>query len=541
MARRILSLWLPRLATDAWARRRPETAAQPLASVAAERGRLIVAATNRAAERAGVHPGATLADARAVEPGLATFDADPAADAALLDRLAGWALRWTPWTAADGDGLVLDVTGCAHLFGGESGLARDVVERLARTGFESRAAIADTPAAAWAVARYATLSPLGRGWSAGPGEGGPRRAASGNRGTSSPQPSPQRGEGVIIPPLAQRQALDPLPMAALRLPAGIVAALDAVGLRRIGDLHGVPRATLAARFGAEPMRRLDQALGQLDEPVSPHRPVVPHSARLAFAEPISTPDDLARAARHLLDTLCAGLERSQEGARRLELEAHRIDRRPEDAPQTLAIGTGRPVRDPAALMRLFAEKLERIEPGPGIEVMVLAAPVVGPLGALQTGLDGGSDDSGLGELVDRLGNRLGPRSVLRLVPRASWLPERAVAGCPALGVPANQSAPLLWPADRPRPVRLLAPPEPIEAVAPVPDDPPRMFRWRGVAHRVRRADGPERIESEWWRKHGDPRDYYRVEDSEGRRFWLFRQGLYRPDAAARWFLHGFFG
>lgn len=511
MARRILSLWLPRLATDAWTRRRPELGAPPLAAVAAERGRQMIAAVNHAAERAGIRPGATLADARAVEPGLTVFDADPAGDARLLENLADWALRWTPWTATDGDGLVLDVTGCAHLFGGEPELMADVVERLARASFESRAAIADTPAAAWAVARY---------------------------GTPSPQPSPQRGEGAIIPPAQQGQALAPLPMAALRLPAETVGALAAVGLRRVGDLHRVPRATLTARFGPLPGRRLDQALGRLDEPVSPHRPVAPHTARLACAEPIATPDAIARAARHLLDTLCAGLERSQEGARRLELAAHRIDRRLEDAPQTLAIGTGRPVRDPAALMRLFTERLDRIAPGFGIEVMVLSATVVGPLGAVQAGLDGGGDESDLGDLVDRLGNRLGPHSVLRLVPRESWLPERAVAGCSPLGTPANQS---LWPADRPRPVRLLAPPEPIEAVAPVPDDPPLMFRWRGIAHRVRRADGPERIEAEWWRRTGDPRDYYRVEDADGRRFWLFRQGLYRPGTAARWFLHGFFG
>ncbi|WP_448189414.1 Y-family DNA polymerase [Azospirillum sp. sgz301742] len=501
MARRILSLWLPRLSTDAWTRRRPEMAAQPLAAVAAERGRSMVVAVNHAAERAGVHRGVTLADARAVEPGLVAFDADPAGDARLLDALADWALRWTPWTATDGDGLVLDVTGCAHLFGGESGLLADVVERLKRAGFEAHAALADTPAAAWAVARYAD-SPL------------------------------------IIAPALQRQALDPLPMAALRLPPETVTALAAVGLRRVGDLHGVPRATLTARFGPQPARRLDQALGRLDEPVSPHRPVAPHTARLAFAEPIATPDDLARATRALLDALCEGLEHRQEGARRLELTAHRIDRRLEDAPQSLVVGTGRPVRDPAALMRLFAEKLERLAPGPGIEVMVLSAPVAGPLGAVQTGLDGGGDDSDLGDLVDRLSNRLGPQSVLRLVPRASWLPERAVAGCSPLARPANQP---LWPADRPRPVRLLAPPELIEAIAPVPDDPPRMFRWRGIAHRVRRADGPERIEAEWWRRDGAPRDYYRVEDSDGRRFWLFRQGLYQPETAPRWFLHGFFG
>ncbi|HYG87063.1 MAG TPA: DNA polymerase Y family protein [Azospirillum sp.] len=507
MARRILSLWLPRLATDAWTRDRGHDATRPLAAVAGERGRLMVTAVNRTAERAGVHPGFTLADARAVEPTLVVFDADPQGDSGMLARLAGWALRYTPWTAPYGtDGLVLDVTGCAHLFGGESGLLVDLAKRLKHAGLESCAAIADTPAAAWAVARY----------------GGTCR---------------------IIPPAAQRQALDPLPMAALRLPAGIVSELAAVGLRRVGDLHGVPRATLTARFGPEPARRLDQALGRLDEPVSPHRPVPPHTARLALPEPIATPEAIARAVRHLLDELCRGLERTQKGARRLELAVHRIGRTLEDAPQTLAVGTGRPVRDPAALQRLFAEKLDRIAPGLGIEVMTLSAPVVGPLGAVQAGLDGTGDDSDLGDLMDRLGNRLGPHSVLRLVPRESWLPERAVVGNPPLNPPANQSLrPLeLWPADRPRPVRLLAPPEPIEAIAPVPDDPPAQFRWRGAVHRVRRADGPERIEAEWWRRTGSPRDYYRVEDTDGRRFWLFRLGLYQPGAKAQWFLHGFFG
>lgn len=510
MARRILSLWLPRLTTDVWMRRRGHDAARPLAAVTGERGRLMLSAVNRAAEQAGGRPGITLADARAVEPALAVFDADPRDDALMLARLADWALRYTPWTAPDGtDGLVLDVTGCAHLFGGESGLLADLVERLDHAGIESRAAIADTPAAAWAVARYAPL------------------------------PSP----GANVPPARQRHAIDPLPVAALRLPPHTVDGLAAVGLRRVGDLHGVPRATLTARFGPLPAQRLDQALGHLDEPVSPHRPVPPHAVRIALPEPITTPEAIAGAVRHLLEELCRGLERTQEGARRLELAAYRIDRRLDDAPQALAIGTGRPVRDPATLLRLFAGKLERIAPGHGIEVMALSATVVGPLGALQAGLDGAGDDTDLGDLVDRLGNRLGPHSVLRLVPRESWLPERAVAGCPPLQPPPGRphGPSLSWPADRPRPVRLLAPPEPIEAMAPVPDDPPRQFRWRGAVHRVRHADGPERIEAEWWRRDGSPRDYYRVEDAEGRRFWLFRQGLYRPDVAPRWFLHGFFG
>ncbi|CAO3372978.1 Y-family DNA polymerase [Azospirillum argentinense] len=535
-ARRILSLWLPRLPTDAHSRRHPERRDHPLAAILAERGRLGVAAVNRAAEEAGVHPAMSLADARAIEPALAVFDADPESDARLLERIAGWCTRYTPWTAPDGpDGVALDITGCAHLFGGEEAMAADLSARLSAAGFESRLAVADTPAAAWALARFAAPSlPLPRF----AGEG--IRPSPAKRGRGGPA---KRGGGG-------NQAdtlLSPLPVAALRLPAATVQGLAAVGLRRIGDLHALPRATLAARFGAELLRRLDQAFGRLDEPLSPRLPAPPHSVRLALPEPITTAEAIAEAVRHLLAALCAGLENTGEGARRLRLELHRVDRRLEDTPQTLAIGTGHPVRRPDALMRLFAQKLDRVEPGPGLELMVLSATEAGPLAAAQAALDGTTDGGTdgqpeLGELMDRLGNRLGERAVLRLIPRQSWLPERSVAPASAFG-PTFAAAPggALWPADRPRPVRLLAPPEPIEVMALVPDDPPSMFRWRGAQHRVRRADGPERIAAEWWRRDGEPRDYYRVEDEAGRRFWVYRQGLYRPGVAAPWFLHGFFG
>ncbi|MGR0183520.1 Y-family DNA polymerase [Azospirillum aestuarii] len=530
-ARRILSLWLPRLPTDAHSRRHPALCGHPLAAILAERGRLAVAAVNRAAAEAGVRPGMSLADARAIEPALAVFDAEPESDARLLERIAGWCTRYTPWTTPDGpDGVALDITGCAHLFGGEEAMAADLTARLTAAGFESRLAVADTPAAAWALARFGRKAPtlplrgslpppLRRGGidsslpcGAGEGRGGGNRADT---------------------------LLSPLPVAALRLPPATVDGLAAVGLRRIGDLHAVPRATLAARFGPELLRRLDQAYGRLDEPLSPRLPVPPHSVRLALPEPLTTAEAIAEALRRLLATLCAGLEKSGEGARRLRLELHRVDRRLEDAPQTLAIGTGHPVRRPDALMRLFAQKLDRVEPGPGLELMVLSATEAGPLAAAQAALDGGIDGQPeLGELMDRLANRLGARAVLRLVPRQSWLPERSVAPASAF---ADAPGGSLWPADRPRPVRLLAPPEPIEAMALVPDDPPVMFRWRGAQHRIRLADGPERIAAEWWRSDGEPRDYYRVEDEAGRRFWVFRQGLYRPGVAAPWFLHGFFG
>ena len=484
----------------------PELRARPFALLQTERQRRMVVAVNRAAASVGISPGHTLSDARALEPALEVAEATPEEDAALLGRIADWARRYSPWTAADGlDGVVIDITGCAHLFAnhlceGEAALAADLTGRLRAAGFSARAAIADTPAAAWGLVRF------------------------GN------------------PEDRRQERLDGLPLAALRLPAETVEGLHALGLRRIGDLHAMPRAGLAARFGAKLLQRYDQAFGRLDEPISPRRPVSEHRERLTFAEPISTPESIVGALRHLLGRLCKGLEAAGQGVRRLRLDAHRTDQRVDDEPQSLTLGTSRPTRDPAALARLFAPLLERIEPGSGLETLVLSATETGPLSAVQTGMDGEKVDGGLAELVDRLTLRLGERAVLRLVPRESWLPERCVAPHPPL---ESLPPPKPWPAGQPRPLRLLTPPEPVEATAPLPDDPPLQFVWRGVRHRVSRAEGPERIECEWWRGEGSlglaVRDYYRVEDGDGRRFWLFRAGLYRPGETPRWFLHGFLG
>lgn len=478
-----------------------EQRARPFALLRIERQRRVVVAVNRAAAAMGISPGHSLADARALEPGLEVAEATPDTDSALLGRIADWARRYSPCTAVDEpDGVVIDITGCAHLFGGEGALAADLTGRLRAAGFAARAAIAATPTAAWGIVRFADAEER------------------------------------------RRERLDGLPLAALRLQAETVEALHALGLRRIGDLHVMPRAGLAARFGEKLLQRYDQAFGRLDEPISPRRPVPAFRERLSFAEPIATPESIAGALRHLLRRLCAGLEAAGQGARRLRLDAHCIDQRVDDEPQGLTLGTSRPARDPAVLARLFAPLLERIEPGPGLETLTLAATETEPLGAIQIGMDGEGADGGLVELVDRLVLRLGDRAVLRLVPRESWLPERCVAPLPPVQpVPA----PKPWPAGRPRPLRLLTPPEPVEAIAPLPDDPPLQFLWRGVRHRVRRADGPERIECEWWRPEGSlglaVRDYYRVEDGDGRRFWLFRAGLYRPGENPRWFLHGFLG
>ncbi len=476
-----------------------------------------MAAATSAAQAAGVVPGLPLADARALVPGLHTAEADPAGDGRALAALADWCGRYTPWTAVNGgDGMWLDISGCAHLFGGETALLEDLGGRLKGLGFHGLAAAADTPGAAWAVARFAD-----------------RRT----------------GVAIIVSAGKTRQALAPLPVAGLRLPPATVEGLSRVGLRRIGDLLGLPRAPLAARFGETLVKRLDEALGRTDEPISPRRPTPPMRARLAFAEPIGRAEDIRAAARRLLDDLCARLERAHRGARRLELALYRVD----GTVARARVGTSRPTRDAHHLERLFTEKLEGLDAGFGVEVMVLAATAADPLAPVQTALHTGrgaaaGDGDGVARLVDRLGNRLGPESVVRLVPRASHVPERACREVSALAPPAPAASTPATSGPPPRPLHLLPWPEPIEVMAPVPDHPPVMFRWRRRRHRVARADGPERIGPEWWLEEpGDAfspqrriRDYYRVEDTEGRRFWLYREGLYRPGVEPAWYLHGFF-
>lgn len=475
-----------------------------------------LAAVSVEAAALGLAPGMTLADARALVPDLATRASDPEHAALALGKLADWALRFTPWVSISGgaatgdDGLWLDITGCAHLFGGEAGLLARLHAGLARRGFAARSAIADTPGAAWAVARF--------------GDAG--------------------GAGGIVTCGDSRAALAPLPVAALRLEAGAVAGLERVGLRRIDDLLRQPRAPLATRYGAAVLHRLDQAFGRAPEPITPRFPPVAHHARRAFAEPIADTASITAALDGLLEDLCVGLARAGLGVRRLALTLFRID----GDTRAIEIGTSRPARDARALARLFAERLDGLDVGEGIEVMLLAAAATDPLAAHQTGFTTGDDtldDGGaaLADLVDRLANRIGEGRVARLGPRASHQPDRAVTRLAA--VRDGAEAPAKWPPTPPRPIRLLTPPEAVEAVAMVPDGPPMLFRWRGRAYRIARAAGPERIEDEWWREDRPVRDYYRVEDEAGTRFWLYREGLYRDpsggaDGPPRWYLHGLF-
>ncbi|WP_374367470.1 DNA polymerase Y family protein [Dongia sp.] len=511
--RRYLSLWLPHWPSDRWWRRRIRenpnlklAEAKPLLLVrSAGNLRLVHAADDRALAR-GLIPGQRLADALACVPEAQVEEADPTGDLAALHQLAHWATRFSPHAAPDApDGLLIDITGCAHLWNGEEALLRDALTRLTRQGISARGAIAGTIGAAWASARFG-----------------------GGRST--------------LPAGSIAAALEALPVRGLRLDDATAAALDRLGLRRIGALYPLPRADITKRFGPLLLQRLDQALGYQGESLSPLTPLPDHRVSLIFAEPISTPEQIAHASENLLARLLPELAEKNLGVRRLGLVLHRLD----DAAPGCIIGTAQPSQDAKHLLKLLLEKSETLDPGPGIERMSLTALLVERMSLAQGNFirrDEADAVADLAPLIDRLGNRLGAGSITRPQAIASHIPERAVAFVPPL---QKKAAMENWQEDLPpRPIRLLSPPEPIDAMAPVPDDPPLSFRWRHVLHRVAKAEGPERLRPEWWLAADDysqTRDYYRVEIEDGRRFWLFRSGLYQRDMPQppRWFLHGIF-
>ena len=485
-------------------------ASQPLALLITERGTRRLHALDAAARALGLFAGQKAADAAALVPEVQTADADPDGDAAALEALCDWCVRFSPAVAIDApDGLLMDIEGVSHLWGGEAAMLDDLIARLAANGIPARGAVADTAGAAWAVARHT---------------------------------SPSKGKGTIIPPGAQVAFLAPLPITALRLDATSAAQLPRLGLTRIERLLGLPRAQLTRRFGPTVVLRLDQALGHADEALVFRRPATPWFDRLAFAEPISVLDDLVRVAGDIATRLCERLRTEGRGARRFELVYHRLDGKA----FPVQVGLSALGRDARPLTRLFAPKLETIDPGFGIEVVTLSAEGVEIMSAAQHSLDNSRAamaEEGLAALVDRLANRLGEDAVWRAEVFESHVPERAVRAAPAISTPA----PAGWDPRKPRPIRLFPHPEPIAAVAELPDEPPVAFTWRGQRHRVRLSEGPERIAEEWWRKPIDKvgtgfvRDYYRVEDEDGARFWLFRAGLYGDaDHPPRWWLHGVF-
>ena len=553
--RRILSLWFPRLAAEDILRAAPALAEMPLAVVAMQGNQRLIASLNLAASARGLSPGQALAEALTLCPDLVTRPADPDRAARVLAALRRWAGRFSPWVAAEGaDALLIDLTGCAHLFGGEAALFEQIHHDCADLGLSLCAGIADTPGAAWALARYAggggTIAP--RNGDAIDQEARATRSRAQRRhwvkGGSAPQPRSAAPYGVarISPPGALRQSLSPLPIAALRLPPETVAGLARLGLRHIGDLLGMPRAGLARRFGQDLVRRLDQALGVEPEPISPAGAPLHFAARLSLPDPIGLEGDILAALDRLLPALCDKLRAQGRGARRLRLEMIRA----EGGTERIEIGLARPSDRPDSLRGLFALKLDKITAGFGFDVLRLVAPVTEPLHSTEH--KGGwavaaeaqiktqaarAPGQALDDLIARIGARVGLDRVTREHPADSHIPEKTSATqAAAYSQPATG-----WPAaSRPRPLSLFRP-EPV--TAPDRPDPPATFRWRGRSFETRTAHGPERIAPEWWLD--DPhwrsgvRDYWRITTLQGARIWLFY--AHGGAMSGGWFAQGDFG
>jgi len=469
------------------------------------KGGLRLAAVDPAADRLGLAAGLTLADAQARVPEIETVLHRPDQDDALLNRLCEDFDRFSPMVALDPPhGLVLDVTGCSHLFGGEDGLLAVVRARCARMDLNVRLALGTTPQAARALARFAP-------------------------------------QGRALAPGEQSEILRRLPLAALELDPKEEQALSRAGLKTLDAVDTRSGAALAARFGADFPARLARVLGREDIRITPARPPAPCVVDRIFFEPISRDEDIERVLADLLTEACGWLEIRSKGGRAFRVGFYRLD----GMRRCITVRTGEASRDPGVLLRLFRERLAALanplDPGFGFDQVRLEVTVLQTLEASQTGLaPEPRPHEDLGRLVDRLTARLGPDAVTRFNPHDSHWPERAARTLP-FARSGEETWPEISPDDPPlRPLQMFDPPQPIETLAEIPDGYPLRFRWRRVQHDVARAEGPERIAPEWWRSTDRTRDYYRVEDREGRRFWLFRSGLYGDDETPRWFIHGLF-
>jgi protein ImuB len=502
MTRRYLSLHLTNLAIDRLrlkARQQARALPEPFALYATAANGAVLHAVDAVAAAAGITPAMRLADARVILPELALAPATPAADRRFLEGLATACLRYTPLLALDGDAaLVLDITGCAHLWGGEQALLDDLAQRLDRQGLGHRLAIAGNPALAWAWARY------------------------GN-------------DGQILQGEAAETARRRLTVRALRQDAA-VAALERLGLMTIADLEALPQRSLVQRFGRELVLAMARLAGRESLLFEPMRAVPRFAAQTGWPEPIGRTEDIEAAIRSLLDRLMTELERAVAGARRLEVLLFRVD----GEVVRLSLRTGRPSRHAGHLMKLAALELDGLDVGFGIESIRLEVVDTAPLHPEQVDLAQSHDAAELARLADQLRQRLGPDAVQRLVPHASHWPEHAQATVDPANAPAEPGP---WLAPQPRPLRLLDEPARCDVMAPVPDGPPLLLHRFGRSEKVHAASGPERIEPEWWRTDQPlprPRDYYRVVDAQGHALWLYREGRFGDPQPPAWHVHGAF-
>ncbi|WP_265528055.1 DUF6504 family protein [Sphingomicrobium marinum] len=526
---RLVSIWLPRLSVERWQKLdgASHPADAPIVLTREGSHGLLIHAVTRAAAQAGARAGQRLTDARAVVPSLIAIPADLAGDRGLVERLGRWAGRWSPLVEVDGaDGLRFDATGAAHLFGGEARMLLEIETKFAGLGLTARAAMAPTPGAAWALARY-----------------GPDGVGERSYSTHSSPPHPR-----LLGPTGRRRAvqgeiaraLAPLPIEALRIGPEVVRTLQRLGLKTIGTLAGIERRSLARRFRDKdnPLDALDKALGKASEPLTPTRGDRPPRALARFKEPVTDPAAGPQALRRLVPELARELEDRRLGARRLALIAYRVD----GSIHRIEAATAFPTREIPHLNRLLGEKAEALDPGFGVDAVALVAPWTERLDAAQDALDGKVPQAvEVGRLVDRITAKLGDDVVTRPHRAASHLPERSAGWRPALADGASEEK---APVQAPRPQRLLDRPEAIGVLYATPEGVPRRFVWRRAVHDIRKVEGPERIAPEWWREFRPARlrDYYRVEDQAGRRYWIFREGLHGDGRGGdpAWYIHGLF-
>ena len=551
--RRILSIWLATFAIDRWrlaegCARGEGADALPLVLIAETAHGPRIQATNSAARNAGARIGTMLADARTLCPSITAVPGDPAGDLAALEKLAAWAMRWGPWSALDPpDGLLVDVTAVAHLFGGEAKLLADVYRAFATRGFAMRAAIAPTAGAAWALAHYgpdrSILAPPSHSSLRATGGCAAIHGADGadRSGLGLPRGSAPRDDDVAW----MEARLSDLPVAALRLDDDVLIVLRRLGLKRLSDLAKVDRDPLHRRFrnrkspAANPLIRMDQLLGRVPEPLLP---VVPQQVPLVqrrLMEPIRHRALLDTVLGDLAGDMVRELEGAGQGARRLDLGLWRVDG--EVVVRTLELAAA--TRDAGHIVRLFGEKLGDIDAGFGIELVRLRASWAEVLPASQNDIEAAAEWHGtsLSAFVDRLSTRLGPKAVRRPVLRGSHVPERSQAWQPSLSPEPPEQEAFRFHA---RPLKLLDRAEPIAVLYATPDGFPQKFRWRGEVHEIARVEGPERIAPEWWRERGSARlrDYYRIEDDTGRRYWIYRYGIAGDGRGGvpEWFLQGLY-
>ncbi len=499
MHQRFVAIWFRHLKTDWMIRCYPHLKDAPFVLAFPDHGRMRINEVSASAKAKGIQAGMVVADAGIIFPDIKVFDDKPGLSEKLIKKLCLWCIRYTPIVTVDPpNGIILDISGCAHLWGSEEVYLKEITNKLKGLGYHIRAAMADTIGTAWAVCRYGKVK-------------------------------------SIIQPGEQVEALQSLPPAALRLETDILERLQKLGLYQISSFMNMQHSALRRRFGQKLLLRLDQALGNEDEFIEPLIPVEPYSERLPCLEPIYTRTGIEIALERLLEILCKRLQQEGKGLRVASFRGYRIDNKIEQ----ININTNHPSNTISHLFKLFELKIATIEPAAGIELFILDASKVEDIHPSQETFwtaNSSLESKEVSELLDRLESKLGSNIIHRYLPDEHHLPERSIK----LSNSLKEKRTTTWPMHKLRPIQLLNEPQRIEVTAPIPDYPPMNFRYKGKLHKVVKSDACERIESEWWLGGGLHRDYYIVEDEEGKRYWLFRLGNYEANKNPSWFIHGFF-